>query len=157
MRLNDAILGLVILLGGLAMVLEASTFPATHGQVYGPDFFPTIIGTGLILSGIGLVVTGWRARATQGWIDVAGHRLDRLVDAGLVLLAILAFILLLDRLGFILTAGIGMLVLLGRFRGGAWLSSLLIAVALVLVVDWAFRAMLLVPLPQGAVLPRLPW
>lgn len=157
MRFNDAILGLVILLGGLAIVLRASTFPATHGQAYGPDFFPSIIGTGLILSGLGLIVAGWRARAVTGWVDVAGHRLDRLVDAGLVLLAILAFILFLDRLGFVLTAGIGMYVLLVRFRGGHWLASLLITVALVLVVDWAFRAMLLVPLPQGVILPRLPW
>lgn len=157
MRFNDAILGLVILLGGLAIVLQASTFPPTHGQAYGPDFFPTIIGTGLILSGLGLIVSGWRARAVTGWIDVAGHRFDRLVDAGLVLLVILAFILFVDRLGFVLTAGVGMYVLLVRFRGGNWLSSLLITVVLVLVVDWAFRTMLLVPLPQGVLLPRLPW
>lgn len=157
MRLNDAILGLVILLGGLAIILEATTFPATHGQVYGPDFFPTIIGVGLVLSGLGLMVKGWRERAVTGWIDVAGHRFDRLVDAGLVLLVILGFILFVDRLGFLLTAGIGMYVLLVRFQGGAWLSSLLITVVLVLVVDWAFRAMLLVPLPEGSVLPRLPW
>ncbi len=157
MRLNDALLGLVILLGGLAIILEASTFPATHGQDYGPDFFPTIIGLGLVLSGIGLMVTGWRHRAATGWIDVAGHRFDRLIDAGLVLLVILAFILFLDRVGFVLVAGIGMYVLLVRFRGGAWLSSLLITVVLILVVDWAFRAMLLVPLPQGTLLPRLPW
>lgn len=157
MRFNDAVLGLVILLGGLAIVLQASTFPATHGQAYGPGFFPTIIGTTLILSGLVLIVSGWRARAVIGWVDVAGHRFDRLVDAGLVLLAILAFILFVDRLGFVLTAGLGMYGLLVRFRGGHWLSSLVIAVILVLVVDWAFRTMLLVPLPQGHVLPRLPW
>lgn len=157
MRLNDALLGLVILLGGLAIILEASTFQATHGQDYGPDFFPSIIGGGLILCGLGLMVTGWRHRAVTGWIDVAGHRFDRLIDAGLVLLVILAFILFLDRVGFVLVAGIGMYVLLVRFQGGAWLSSLLITVVLILVVDWAFRAMLLVPLPQGTLLPRLPW
>ena len=38
-----------------------------------------------------------------------------------------------------------------------WVALPAQAVALVLVVDWAFRAMLLVPLPQGHVLPRLPW
>jgi hypothetical protein len=47
--------------------------------------------------------------------------------------------------------------LMVRYRGGAWLSSLVIALVAVVAVDWAFRRMLLVPLPQGAVLPLLPW
>ena len=65
--------------------------------------------------------------------DVQALQVDTALDAGLVLLSILAFILFLDRLSFVLTAGIGMYVLLVRFRGGHWLSSLLITVALVLV------------------------
>lgn len=157
MRFNDAILGLVILLGGLAIVLQARTFQATHGQAYGPDLFPTIIGVGLMLSGLGLVVGGWRARATTGWVDLSGIGFGRLVDAALILLWILAFVLFARRLGFVLTAGVGMWLLMVRFRGGAWLSSLLIALVVTLLVDWAFRRMLLVPLPLGVVLPPLPW
>jgi len=157
MKLNDAILGLVILLGGLAIVLQARTFQATHGQVYGPDLFPTIIGVGLMLSGLGLMVTGWRARAASGWIDLKGIGVDRLIDAALALLYILAFILLAGWLGFVPTAGVGLWLLMVRYRGGAWLSSLVIALIVVVVVDWAFRRMLLVPLPQGALLPSLPW
>lgn len=157
MRINDALLGLVILLGGLAIILEAATFPATHGQSYGPGFVPVIIGAGLALAGAGLVVQGWRSRAVGGWVDMAGIRPERLVDAVLVLVVIAAFILLADRLGFVLTAGAGLLGLLVRFRRGAWLSSLLLTIVIILAVDWAFRTMLLVPLPQGAVLPRLPW
>lgn len=157
MKLNDAILGLVILLGGLAIVLQARTFQATHGQAYGPDLFPTIIGVGLMLSGLGLMVTGWRARAATGWVDLKGISFDRLVDAGLALLYVLAFILLARWLGFVLTAGVGIWLLMVRYRGGAWLSSLVIALVVVVAVDWAFRRMLLVPLPQGAVLPLLPW
>ncbi len=157
MKLNDAILGLVVLLGGLLIILQARTFQPTHGQAYGPDLFPTIIGAGFALSGIALVFGGWRERATVGWIDLEGGTLGRLVDAVLVLLYILAFILLAGRLGFILTAGLGAWLLMVRFQGGKWLTSLLIAVVVVLAVDWAFRTVLLVPLPQGAVLPRLPW
>jgi putative tricarboxylic transport membrane protein len=156
-KFNDAILGLVVLLGGLAIILAARTFPPTHGQAYGPDLFPTMIGLGLVCAGLGLVVAGWRARAVTGWVDIAGIGRDRLVDAGLVLVVILAFILLADRLGFLLTAGLGTYALMVRFRRGGWLSSAIVTLVFVLAVDWSFRTMLLVPLPLGSVLPWLPW
>ncbi len=157
MKFNDAILGLVVLLGGLAIILQARTFPPTYGQAYGPDLFPTIIGIGFVLSGIVLVIGGWRERQAVGWVDFQGVGLGRLVDAGIVLLYIIAFIFLAPRLGFLLTAGIGAWLLMVRFQEGRWLSSLLIAAAVTLAADWAFRVLLLVPLPQGWVLPRLPW
>jgi len=157
MKLNDAISGLVVLLGGLAIILQARTFQPTHGQAYGPDLFPTMIGTGFVLAGIGLVVGGWRARHVTGWVDLEGVVASRVVDAALVLVVILAFILFADWLGFVLTGGLGTWLLMVRFRGGHWLSSLVITGLVVLAVDWSFRAMLLVPLPQGRLLPSLPW
>jgi len=157
MKLNDAVSGVVVLLGGLAIILQARTFPPTLGQAYGPDLFPTIIGTGFMLAGLVLIIGGWRQRRAVGWVDLEGVRVGRLVDAGLVLAYITAFIVLAPRLGFLLTSGIGAWLLMVRFRGGAWLGSLLLAAVVTLAVDWAFRTMLLVPLPQGWVLPRLPW
>lgn len=155
MKFNDAITGLVVLLGGLAIILEARQFQPTHGQVYGPDLFPTIIGVGLAFSGLVLVRSGWRARHA-GWVDVSALSGGRIVDALLVVLGIVGFVLFTDRLGFILVGGVIAWLLMVRFRGGAWLSSLGIAAGTVLAVDWSFRSMLLVPLPLG-ILPRLPW
>lgn len=157
MRVNDAILGLLILAGGLAIILEASTFPETHGQAYGPDLFPTIIGAGLVLAGVVLMVSGWRARQAAGWVTTVGIPPARMLDAGLVLAAILVFIFLADVLGFLIAGGVPAWALMARFNGGRWLSSLAIAVVTVLAVDWAFRTLLLVPLPQGEILPMLPW
>jgi putative tricarboxylic transport membrane protein len=157
MKLNDAILGLVVLLGGLAIVLGARTFPPTHGQAFGPDLFPTIIGSGLMLAGLVLIAGGWRARHAEGWIDVGSITIGRMVDALTVLFAILGFILFAEYLGFVIAGGLVAWLLMVRFRRGMWMSSLAIAAATVLVADWAFRAMLLVPLPQGVLLPRLPW
>ena len=62
---------------------------------------------------------------------------------------LLLYILISDWLGFILTALpllFGWLVL---FRGGRPLSSLAIAVAVTLAVNYAFSHLLLVPLPLG--------
>lgn len=157
MKLNDAILGILILLGGLAIILGARSFPATHGQAYGPDLFPTIIGAGFMLAGLVLVAGGWRARHATGWVDTSGHTTGRMLDALMVLLSILGFILFTDFLGFLLAGGLIVWLLMTRFRRGSWLSSLATALVTVVFVDWAFRAMLLVPLPQGDLLPRLPW
>lgn len=157
MRVNDAILGLVILLGGLAIIIEASTFPETHGQAYGPDLFPTIIGAGFMLSGVALMAGGFRARHASGWITTGGIPIARMLDAALVLAAILIFILLADTLGFLIAGGVPAFVLMGRFTSGRWLMSLLVAVVAVLAIDWSFRALLLVPLPAGDILPPIPW
>ena len=157
MKLNDAISGLVVLLGGLAIILQSRSFQPTHGQAYGPDLFPTMIGTGFVLAGIGLVISGWRVHQATGWVDVEGVQPSRVLDAALVLVVILAFILFADWLGFVLTGGLGTWLLMVRFRGGHWLSSLAATGAVVLAVDWSFRTMLLVPLPQGRLLPSLPW
>jgi putative tricarboxylic transport membrane protein len=65
------------------------------------------------------------------------------------------YILVSDWLGFVPTAVLlltGWLVLL---RGGRPLSSLAIAVAATLVVNYAFTQQLLVPLPLGLLAPLL--
>ncbi|MCB2010137.1 MAG: tripartite tricarboxylate transporter TctB family protein [Geminicoccaceae bacterium] len=157
MKFNDAILGLVTLLGGLAIILEASTFPATHGQAYGPDLVPDIIGIGLVGSGIVLIAGGLRARAASGWMTITGIGREHLVDAGAVIVAIAAFVLFVGWLGFVAVCFLTTWLLMVRFREGAWLSSALIALVFTVASDWAFRSMLLVPLPQGHVLPPMPW
>jgi putative tricarboxylic transport membrane protein len=157
MKINDALLGALILLGGLAILLEARTFPATHGQAFGPDLFPTIIGVGLMLAGCGLVVSGWRTRHVTGWVDVSAITPGRWLDALAALLAVVGFIALADWMGFVLAGLLACWLPMVRFRRGHWFSSLAIALVTVLAIDWAFRSVLLVPLPQGALLPRLPW
>jgi putative tricarboxylic transport membrane protein len=68
---------------------------------------------------------------------------------------LLLYILISDRLGFILTALpllFGWLVL---FRGGKPVSSLVIALAVTFVVNYAFSQLLLVPLPLGLLQPLI--
>jgi hypothetical protein len=52
-------------------------------------------------------------------------------------------------LGFFLGATIYTSVLATRFRGGRLASSVLVAAVACFAIDWAFRRLLLVPLPQG--------
>ena len=46
MRVNDAVIGGVLVLFALAMIWYTRTFPAMPGQDYGPALFPVLIGIG---------------------------------------------------------------------------------------------------------------
>ncbi|RMH53405.1 MAG: tripartite tricarboxylate transporter TctB family protein [Deinococcus-Thermus bacterium] len=87
---------LAVALGGLALLLSRS-LPQMEGGYPGPALFPSILGVVLLLSGLGLLWQGRRARARlQG-------------GEGLVLLALLGLALapwLLGRLGLSPTAGL---------------------------------------------------
>ncbi len=151
MRINDAVSGVVLVLFALAVILYARTFPAMPGQNYGPALFPTLIACGLALAGVILIIGGLARLRTEPLIDAGEwlrsptHRASFLAVIG----GLLLYILVSDWLGFILTALpllFGWLVL---FRGGKPVSSLVIALAVTLVVDYAFSQLLLVPLPLG--------
>jgi putative tricarboxylic transport membrane protein len=58
-------------------------------------------------------------------------------------------------LGFIPTSLLLLFCWLVLFRGGKPISSFLIALAVTLVVDYAFSQLLLVPLPLGVLQPLL--
>jgi putative tricarboxylic transport membrane protein len=150
-RINDALLGLVLVLAGLAVLLVAQTFPDMPGQDFGPALLPSLIGLGLATCGAGLVVSGLRHHRDHPWIELGdwadsrGHVLDvALVVGGLVLL-----MLLWNLLGFLIGASLLMGLLVCRFRGGHVASSFAIAILACAAVDYGFRHLLLVPLPLG--------
>lgn len=151
MRINDAVIGGVLVLFALAMIAYTHTFPAMPGQNYGPALFPTLIGAGLVVGGAILIIGGLARLRTESLIDGgAWLRSRRHVASFLAVVGgLLLYILISDWLGFILTALpllFGWLVL---FRGGRPWSSLAIALGVTLVVDYAFGELLLVPLPLG--------
>lgn len=151
MRINDAVLGVVLLLVAAYVGWQAVSFPGMPGQDYGPGLVPGILAGGFVIAGVVLIVQGLRSGKVQGlielgeWARKGGHVLDVfLVIGGLAL-----FILLWDTIGFPIGATLFVGGLIARFRAGKVASSFAIALVACLVVDWGFRHFLLVPLPQG--------
>jgi putative tricarboxylic transport membrane protein len=150
-KFNDAVFGVVLLVGAIALFLYARTLPDMPGQDYGPALFPSLLAVGFGLCGLLLVASGWRARAVHPavelseWARSGGH----IADVGLVIGGVVLVIWLWDELGFVLAATLLGGGLITRFRGGHALSSFALALGAVLVIDWAFRRLLLVPLPLG--------
>jgi len=156
-RLNDAVIGVALILFALVMIWHTRTFPAMPGQDYGPALFPTLIGIGFIVTGVILTVSGLRRRGLQPlvgggeWLRSGPHVVNFLAVVG----GLLLYILVSDWLGFILTALLLLFGWLVLFRGGKPISSLAIALAVTLVVNYAFSQLLLVPLPLGLLQPLI--
>ena len=154
MRFNDAVFGIVLIVFAVAEIAYTTTFPRLHGQNYGPDLFPTIIGLGLMVCGILLVWKGFATRATQPMMAVGDWAQDRrnVLNLGLLIASIVFYILLSQWLGFLLTSLFILALLLHRL-GTSWIHSLLLSAATTLIIHTLFAQVLLVPLPWGILLP----
>ncbi len=148
MRFNDAVVGLALIIAAAVTIWLTRDFPSMPGQKYGPDLFPRILATGIALGGLILVFTGLRSRAPllrfRDWAANPQAVLNFLA----VPFALFLYIVLSDRLGFLLTALLITFALLVQFRRRP-VSSLVIAIAAVAVIQTAFTRLLLVPLPRG--------
>ena len=154
MRFNNAIPGIILILFAVAEIAYSTTFPRLHGQDYGPDLFPTIVGVGLLVCGVILIVQGLAQRSTSPWVDIGDWAGDRrnIVNVLALLGSILFYILVSDDLGFIPTSLLILTTLMIRF-GSSWLVSIAVAVITTLVIHTLFAKLLLVPLPWGILLP----
>lgn len=156
MRVNDAIIGAVLVVFAVALALYSQTFPDIPGQQYGASVFPTLIAVGMLGSGLLLVVSGLRARAPLlVWADWARER-HGVRNVLITVAAILFYILASHRLGFILTAVPILLVLLRMLEVG-WIASIVLAVVVTLIVQYVFGSLLYVPLPWGLLAPVRWW
>lgn len=154
MKVNDAVWGALLLLLSVAILVHVQSFPAMPGQKVGPALFPGTIAAGLAACALLLIARGLAARAKAGerapwvvfddWVRSPRH----LLGFALVVATNVFYILVVDRLGFIPTAVIYLTALLLAF-GVRARNSLVIAVAMTLVIHYAFYKLLKVPLPWG--------
>lgn len=151
MRVNDAVLGLALLLLAGTMIWLTTYFPAFPGQDYGPALFPRLLGGGLILCALLLMVRGLAARRRgEAWVELAPWwgRPGQVLSFLSMPLAILAYLFLAETLGFIPLAFVLMLALFLWF-GERPLRALPVALAATLLIHWFFSGMMRVPLPRG--------
>jgi putative tricarboxylic transport membrane protein len=157
MKLNDAILGLVIAVLGAAVLIAIQGYPKIPGQPVGPALFPGLIATGLCIGGVVLIARGWMERAGQPWVvwDDWVRSPRHLLALAVLLGAILFYILVSEWLGFLPTA---VLILLALFLvlEVPPTRAVLVAVIATFVIHFAFYKLLRVPLPWG-VLKGVAW
>ena len=154
MRFNDSVFGLILIAFAIAEIAYTRTFPRLHGQDYGPDLFPVIIGAGLMLFGLILIARGWAQRATQPMVVVGdwAHNRSNVINVIILLGSIIFYIVFSTWLGFIPCALLIQSVLLLRL-GSNLVTSVIIAAISTMVIHTLFAKLLLVPLPWGLLLP----
>jgi len=157
MRVDDAVVGLVLIVFALAVIAYAQTFPTLAGMDVGPSLFPTVIGGGLVLCGGALITQSALARRRGGampWIvrDDWARRWRPWANAALVLVVVFAFATLLDRLGYHLAALGALLVLLVWLRARP-ATAVIVALATTAATHELFYSWLRVPLPWGLLEP----
>src|SRR6058998_2251127 len=109
MKLNDAVWGALLIFFSAAVLIHVQGFPTIPGQKVGPALFPGVLAVALAVCAAVLIVKGLASRAQGGerarWMELDGWtRSHRHVVAFAAVLGVNAFyILLVDRLGFILT------------------------------------------------------
>jgi putative tricarboxylic transport membrane protein len=154
MRINDAILGAVLLVFSLVVGLYARTFPAIPGQEYGASVFPTWISIALGLCSIVLIAGGMRQWAETGAVSLepwarSGHHLRTLA---ITIALVVFYILASTPLGFIPTAFIALAILFAVLGVRPVLVPVL-AAGITMVMHYGFYSLLRVPLPWGVLTP----
>jgi putative tricarboxylic transport membrane protein len=154
MKFNDAVFGAVLLVLGIAVLVHVPAFPPIPGQKYGPAIFPGLVAAGLVACAVLLIIGGLRHRATEPWFATGpwtGSRRHILAFV-VTIVGTAAYVLLADRIGFLIVAPILLFVLFICYgvRRNVAIGTAIVAT---LVIHFAFYKLLRVPLPWGVIRP----
>ncbi|EPX78637.1 tripartite tricarboxylate transporter TctB family protein [Salipiger mucosus] len=149
MRVTDLTLGLLTLLGGIAIYISALDFQAIPGQSYGAGTMPRAISFVTVLLGLFIVV-----KAVIAGERMPGLRLEEWTRSGPALLRMLSVLVLIvvyivvsPLLGFLPTA-FGVMVAAMLILGVRWPLALIVSALAALAIQQSFGRLLLVPLPR---------
>ena len=150
MKINDAVIGVVLLALGVAVFWHVQSFPKIPGQNVGPALFPGTIAAGLIVCSLLLIVSGMRTRAGSAWFEgLPWMRSPRHVAAfATLVLATIAYIFFSTSVGFLIVASLGLFAMLVAF-GVRPVPAAAVAIVGTIVIWYAFYKLLRVPLPWG--------
>ncbi|MBH0129551.1 tripartite tricarboxylate transporter TctB family protein [Salinibacterium sp. NK8237] len=146
----DLASGVVVVVFGSAILLAVRDYPTLPSGELGPSLFPGIIGGLMILMGVLLLGRWFKARKTVRPAKEKGEAVvwSRWINAGLIIGAVIFYLLAVDFLGFLTTVSVMTVGLIFRL-GTKWWVAITAGVLTTLVVWLIFNKVLLVPLPLG--------
>ncbi len=165
MRLSNKITGTFLVVLGAAAAYGGSRLPPVPGQQVGPNVFPMVVGIGLVLCGAMIAFGVGQRFEEEAEAELAAHTNHEVVAAAhtsalwqtrvLIPPALLLFyVFSVERIGFILTAAI-MVLILAMALGARLKLAIPLALLAPIAVHLIFAKLLRVPLAPG-LLP-MPW
>jgi putative tricarboxylic transport membrane protein len=148
----DRWVGLGLALLALAVLWSARAFPNVPGQKLGAAFLPMLVGAGMLICAVALIVRSFRrsAYALEVLQKAAGS--EHYGSSAVIVGAVVLYIALADRLGFLLVAPVCLVAAFLALRIRT-LPALAWALGGTLLVHVAFYKLLRVPLPWGVLRP----
>jgi putative tricarboxylic transport membrane protein len=151
MKISDTISGIVLVLFALGIFYLTRSFPPMPGQRFGPSLLPNVLAMVLGVCGLILIVQAIRQRKVAPlFVLPAWTRVPKFaVNFSVVLFSMFFYIATSDVLGFLIAGFITVFALLLTWRRGSLLSTALISVVSVVVIQLFFGTLLRVGLPWG--------
>jgi putative tricarboxylic transport membrane protein len=150
MRLDDRILGAVLVLISGLIILESLTFPKLASMSVGPSLFPIVLSVALGIGGILLAVSRQLSPEPTVWFQLPEGQ--RHAKAWLRVAAVFGSCILFaafgQTLGFVIVGCLALLWLLLAF-GVKPSLAVIIALVVVFVIDIFLVRVMRIPLPLG--------
>ncbi len=149
MKISDTVVGAGFVAAGALIIAGTLQYPTLEGGHPGPSLFPRLLG-GLMAAFGGLVsIQGIRARDVTEDVDwLRLHRNPAFINALFLLAGVLAYILLVDRLGFLIMGALVLFLIMWRLKVPV-LKALVVAIVFNAIVHFLFAKILRVPLSMG--------
>lgn len=148
MRVSNTAIGLLLVLFASAVLVHVQGFPELENGYPGPALFPQVLSILFIVCGIGLAVQGIRNGERLLGIDLGAVTPAGWLNIACVLGAAVAYILLVEYVGFLILS-FAILVALMWWFGVKLFPSLVASAGVTLAIFLLFAKILLVPLPWG--------
>lgn len=149
MKISDTVVGAGFVAAGALIFAGTLNYPTLEAGHPGPSLFPRILGGLMAIFGGLLSLQGLRARDVTD--EVAWFRLHRnpsFVNAMFILAGVLAYVLLVERLGFLIMGALVIFVIMWRLQVRP-LTAAVVAIIFNTTVHFLFAKILRVPLPLG--------
>ncbi|MBI2000670.1 MAG: tripartite tricarboxylate transporter TctB family protein [candidate division NC10 bacterium] len=149
MKISDTVVGAGFVAAGALIFAGTLNYPTLEAGHPGPSLFPRILG-GLMAVFGGLVsLLGLRARDVTdevAWLRL--HKNPAFINALVVLAGVLAYIFLVEHLGFLIMGALVIFTLMWRLQVRP-VKAAVVAIVFNTLVHFLFAKVLRVPLPLG--------
>lgn len=148
MKKGDLIGGGIFLALGIFIFIFTSGFPTLDKGHPGPALFPRILAVLFVAFGGIVFLRGYKGEKTEENRTDEGLNSQNYFNPVFILILIVAYMALSNRLGFLITGFLVMSLMMFKLRV-PYLRGLVISVLVTLFVNIMFAKILRVPLPPG--------
>jgi putative tricarboxylic transport membrane protein len=149
MKISDTVVGAGFVAAGALIFSGTIGYPTLEAGHPGPSLFPRLLSGLMVVLGGFLGLQGLRGKDVTdevAWLQL--HRNPSFINAMFILAGVLAYIFLVERVGFLLMGALVIFVIMWRLQVRL-LTAVMVAVIFNNIVYLLFAKILRVPLPLG--------